>query len=264
MCDENDENIQITVFGSIHVSETRIQEMRETIKTENPDIIAVELCQSRFDSYMKSRNSGSTNKPPGIISATRNGSNLRRYIFLRLLWEIQNRVGKSLTDGTTTADMQQAIELAVETGKPIALIDRELNETMNSYMSKVSIRESLKTISFLMFSIISLPFVDTDNAVGKLNDDENGEDVLTQVLSMLENKAPSFYESYMEERNIILADNISQLRTLDMDTVAVIGKAHAQPVQNYLNNPELLQQEKERCNVNGNITIINNIEKFVN
>jgi pheromone shutdown protein TraB len=267
MCeDEPAETTDITIFGSIHVSETSIQEMEETIKEENPEIIAIELGKKRFDSYIESRDSDSTNRPKTIFQAIKSrNTSIRKYAFLRLLWEIQNRVGKSLTDGTTDADMQQAVEIAIETGRPVALIDREIDETMNSYMSKVSIRELSKTISFLLFSILSLPFIDTNNAVKRLNENNNDKnDVLKDVLSILESKAPSLYTSYIEERNIFLADNLSQLRRLDMDTVAVIGKGHVESVQNYIDNEEQLEIEKENYGINGSLVIINDVEEYIN
>ena len=41
---------QIIIVGTAHVSEKSVNEVKDTIEREKPDIVAVELCKSRYDS----------------------------------------------------------------------------------------------------------------------------------------------------------------------------------------------------------------------
>ncbi|HPB47592.1 MAG TPA: TraB domain-containing protein, partial [Exilispira sp.] len=46
---------EIILIGTAHVSDRSVKEVREAIEEYKPDSIAVELCQSRFDS-LKDKN----------------------------------------------------------------------------------------------------------------------------------------------------------------------------------------------------------------
>jgi len=42
----------IVVVGTAHVSEKSINEVNETIEREHPDIVAIELCQGRYEALV--------------------------------------------------------------------------------------------------------------------------------------------------------------------------------------------------------------------
>jgi pheromone shutdown protein TraB len=43
----------IVLIGTAHISEESVLEVRNAIETYKPDIVAVELCQRRYDSITK-------------------------------------------------------------------------------------------------------------------------------------------------------------------------------------------------------------------
>jgi pheromone shutdown protein TraB len=236
---EETQPVDITVFGSVHVSENSVEEMKAVVNQKEPDVVAVELGMSRFKSYLENKENDDSSKPDSLVSSIKNGSGITQHLLLRLLWEVQNRTAEELDFGTTDADMQQAVDLAIETDTPVALIDRDLNDTMDSYFEKVSRLEIVKTMAGLISGIVSMPFVDTEKAVDSISD----KGVMNEVFSVLEKKAPAFYESYIEERNVYLAKNIEMLRNFSLDTVAVIGAGHEEKVNEYLSEPSMLEAD---------------------
>jgi len=44
----------IKIIGTAHISRESIKEVEETIKKENPDVVAVELCDSRYKALTQS------------------------------------------------------------------------------------------------------------------------------------------------------------------------------------------------------------------
>ncbi len=42
-------NDNIILIGTAHISEESVNEVRQAIETYKPDIVAVELCQRRYD-----------------------------------------------------------------------------------------------------------------------------------------------------------------------------------------------------------------------
>jgi len=49
-------NDNIILIGTAHISEESVNEVRKAIETYKPDIVAVELCQRRFDTISKKDN----------------------------------------------------------------------------------------------------------------------------------------------------------------------------------------------------------------
>ena len=48
-----DEHREYFVIGTAHVSHTSVDEVRSVIERVRPDVVAVELCQQRFDALTK-------------------------------------------------------------------------------------------------------------------------------------------------------------------------------------------------------------------
>ena len=46
-------NDNIILIGTAHISEDSVNEVRQAIETYKPDIVAVELCQRRYDTITK-------------------------------------------------------------------------------------------------------------------------------------------------------------------------------------------------------------------
>ena len=48
-------NSNLRILGTAHISSTSVAQVREQIETYQPDVVAVELCKSRYDSLVSGR-----------------------------------------------------------------------------------------------------------------------------------------------------------------------------------------------------------------
>jgi pheromone shutdown protein TraB len=50
---------EIIFVGTAHVSEKSVKEVEETIDREKPDVVAIELCERRYNAMMMMRSKSS-------------------------------------------------------------------------------------------------------------------------------------------------------------------------------------------------------------
>jgi pheromone shutdown-related protein TraB len=127
--------------------------------------------------------------------------------------------------------MLTAIEKAEKTGAHVALIDRDIQVTLERFWSKMSFFEKLKLFGSLV--VASLGFGTKEIDINAITND----DVVTQLVSGLRKFAPGAAFVLLDERNAIMAKNLVDI-SREGKVVAVIGAAHCEGIRKYLDNPE--------------------------
>ena len=137
----------ITVVGTAHVSEKSVEEVEETIEREQPDVVAVELDESRYKRLK--------GEQPDDIDARDLISGRTMYQFLAywLLSYIQARLGDRF-DIEPGADMMAAVESAEANGCGVALVDRDIQLTVRRLWSGMRFREKLSIIAALLVETV--------------------------------------------------------------------------------------------------------------
>ena len=123
-----------------------------------------------------------------------------------------------------------AIEAAEDLDIPIALIDRDINITLQRALNKMSFIDKIK---FLYAILVS----DTDDEEIDIEDLKNPEN-LDDLLEMFKDEAPQIYEVLVHERDAYLAGSI--LRIPEDKVIAVVGAGHQPGITKYLDNPETI------------------------
>ena len=137
---------RVRVVGTAHVSEESVREVEDTIETERPDIVAVELDEGR---YRQLKGGEPDDIEPGDLLR---GNTVFQFIAYWMLSYVQARLGEKF-DVTPGADMLSAVETAEESGIDVALVDRDINETMRRFWSAMSSVEKLRMIGGLAFGV---------------------------------------------------------------------------------------------------------------
>ncbi|HQF90334.1 MAG TPA: TraB/GumN family protein, partial [Methanofastidiosum sp.] len=52
---------EVILIGTVHISKDSVEEVRNVIEKENPDVVGVELCESRFDALKNAKKWEDTN-----------------------------------------------------------------------------------------------------------------------------------------------------------------------------------------------------------
>lgn len=227
----------LTIIGTAHVSEESVNEVKDAIYEQHPDIVAIELDRGR---YAKIRNKMQGIEEDNNISVTRIIKENKVGLFLvsTLLGYFQSKIGAEV-DVDPGSEMIGAIEASQDLGIPIALIDREINTTLQRALNKMGFMEKAKFAYGLIASILGFDNDEEEIDIEELKNSENIDD----MMEMFKDEAPSVYEVLVHERDAYLAGKIMQIPYDKV--IAVVGAGHKPGIEKYLDNPETLPNLKE-------------------
>jgi len=133
----------VAVLGTAHVSQDSVEEVETTIERERPDVVAVELDESRHR-----RLKGETPEDIDAKDLIR-GKTVFQFIAYWLLSYVQTRLGERF-DVEPGADMKAAVDTAEELGIGLALVDRDIQVTIRRFWERLRLREKLKLFGSLL------------------------------------------------------------------------------------------------------------------
>ncbi|MEY7848056.1 TraB/GumN family protein [Natrarchaeobius sp. A-rgal3] len=136
----------VEVLGTAHVSQASVDEVHEVVDRERPDIVAVELDEGRYRQMQ-----GGT---PDDIEAKDilSGNTVFQFLAYWMLSYVQSRLGERF-DIEPGADMRAAIEAAERNGSGVALVDRDIQVTIQRFWRRLSVTEKLKMVGGLALGI---------------------------------------------------------------------------------------------------------------
>ena len=146
----------------------------------------------------------------------------------------QSKIGEEV-DVAPGSEMVGAIEAAEDLGIPLALIDRNINTTLERALNRMSFIDKIKFL-------IGLLTTDTDDEEIDIEELKN-PDKLDDLLEMFKDEAPGIYEVLVHERDAYLAGSL--LRIPEDKVVAVVGAGHQPGINRYLDNPETIPPLEE-------------------
>ncbi|WP_304095647.1 TraB/GumN family protein [Methanobrevibacter gottschalkii] len=222
----------LTIIGTAHVSEESVNEVKDAIYEQHPDIVAIELDRGR---YAKIKNKMMGIEEDDEISVTRIIKENKVGLFLvnTLLGYFQSKIGDEV-NVDPGSEMIGAIEACEDLNIPIALIDREINITLQRALNKMGFMEKAKFAYGLLLSIFGLDDDEDDIDIEELKKSENIDD----MMEIFKDEAPSVYEVLVHERDAYLAGRIMQIP--HEKVIAVVGAGHRPGIEKYLDNPETL------------------------
>lgn len=200
---------EITVVGTAHVSQESKEEVWKAIEEEEPDTVCVELDENR----LKSLREESGWRDLDVTEAIREGNG--KLLLLNLLLSIyQRQLG--LQQGMKPGEeLLEGINIAEEKGLEYALVDQDINVTLNRAISSLSIWDKVKLAASLMVS------------GEEMNVEELKEDNLINTLvQQLEEEFPELSRVFLDERNTYMAEKI--LEEDFESAVVVVGAAHVE------------------------------------
>ena len=222
----------LTIIGTAHVSEESVNEVKDAIYEQHPDIVAIELDRGR---YAKIKNKVMGIAEDDEISVTRIIKENKVGLFLvnTLLGYFQSKIGDEV-NVDPGSEMIGAIEACEDLNIPIALIDREINITLQRALNKMGFMEKAKFAYGLLLSIFGLDDDEDDIDIEELKKSETIDD----MMEIFKDEAPSVYEVLVHERDAYLAGRIMQIP--HEKVIAVVGAGHRPGIEKYLDNPETL------------------------
>ena len=136
----------VSVIGTAHVSQASVEEVETAIADEQPDIVAVELDDGRYRQLKG-------HEPDDLdASDLLQGNTVFQFLAYWMLSYVQTRLGEQF-DIDPGADMLAAVETAEEHGIDVALVDRDIQETIQRFWARMTITEKLRMVGGLAFGV---------------------------------------------------------------------------------------------------------------
>ncbi|MDO9325549.1 MAG: TraB/GumN family protein, partial [Methanoregula sp.] len=136
---------EIKIIGTAHVSQESVDEVRLAIDEYKPDIVAIELDQSRYSALKKQGRDPS-------VSDVLEVKNFNTLLVQWLMAYLQRKIGFDV-GVEPGAEMKAAIEEAEKRGIPIGLVDRDIRLTLMRFWNAMGFFEKMKMIWALVISI---------------------------------------------------------------------------------------------------------------
>ena len=221
----------LTIIGTAHVSEESVNEVKDAIYEQHPEVVAIELDRGRYI-RLKKQMMGIEEDEPISVTTIIKENKVGLFFTSTLLGYFQSKIGADV-DVAPGSEMIGAIEASEDLEIPIALIDREINTTLQRALNKMGFIEKAKFAFGLLASVFGIGDED-DVDIEDLKNPDN----LDELMEMFKDEAPSVHEVLVHERDAYLAGKIMQLP--QDHVIAVVGAGHKPGIEKYLDNPETL------------------------
>lgn len=214
------------IIGTAHVSKESIEEVREAIIAEQPDVVAVELDINRFQNMMAEKN-GQEKQDVNIRDLIK-GDKLSIFLVSIFLSYLQRKIGDDL-GVKPGSEMLAAIETAEEIGAKVALIDRDISVTLKRALNKMSFFEKAKFVYGILASFFSKEEIEDVESI------KDG-DTLNEVMEYFKEMSPKAYDVLVSERDAYMANRLQDIT--EENVVVVIGAGHKRGITEYMEHPD--------------------------
>lgn len=214
---------EIILVGTAHVSRESADLVADVIKTEKPDTVCLELCESRYQAIRQKERW----REMDIVKVVKEK---KAFLLLSslLLASFQKKIANKF-DIQPGQEMLNAIETAETVGADIHLSDRDIRITLSRIWRSMGWWQKLKLLFQLILSTGELDDI-SEADIEKMKQ----QDVLEALLLELEASLPVLRKILIDERDQYLAHKI---RTAPgRKKVAVVGAGHVPGIEKYWND----------------------------
>jgi len=222
-------NDNIILVGTAHISKDSVEEVKNVIEKYSPDIVAVELCQRRYEALTKKNQWENT-----PITALLKSNNAYLMLAQTFLSSIQRRLGKEY-GVEPGSEMIAALQEAKKQSLKVALIDRDISITLKRAWKKMGIREKFRLTWEFLKAILGYDEEELEELDLK---ELMNQDVISSMMEEFGEIAPSVSIVLIHERDKYIAKKI-QNESKKGKVVAVVGAGHLKGIQKYLEKKTL-------------------------
>ena len=210
----------LRLLGTAHIATSSVEAVRDQIAEYQPDIVAVELCQSRHDTLVMDRRLDKE----GLLKVIKEGK-APMVLLQSMLSAEQRKLG--LDEGQQPgAELLAAVQAANEAGCEVALVDRDIQTTLRRAWKRMKFKEKWN----LLKSLLEDEEDDEELDVNELLADT---DLLSSMMDELKGFSPGAGEVLIDERDAYIS---AKLAALDGEkrVLAVLGAGHLRGVEEHL------------------------------
>lgn len=217
----------LVFLGTSHIAKQSLDEVKEYIEKEKPGIIAIELDRARLGALL-------SKEPKSVNLMIIRKIGLKGFIFSLLGAWAEKKLGK-LVGVSPGSEMKQAVKLAKKNSIKIALIDQDIQITLSRFSSSITWKEKWNFLA----DIVKAFFVRGNDFQFDLKTVPEKK-IIKKLVGKLKDRYPNVYMTLIEERNVVLANNIKRLMEAEPDKkiLVIIGAGHVDDVIELIKNNE--------------------------
>ena len=209
----------LVFLGTSHIAKQSLEEVKKSILEEKPGIIALELDKKRLPALMSK-----TPKKMDLRSIRHIG--LKGFLFSLFGAWAERKLGK-LVGVAPGSEMKQAIKIAKKENIKLALIDQDIEITLQRLSRAITWKEK-QNFFIDIFKAIFLRKKEIEFDLTTVPDKK----IIAKLTSKLKERYPNVYKVLIQERNVVIADNINKLMNLNPDKkiLVILGAGHIDDV----------------------------------
>lgn len=209
---------RLFLIGVAHVLPKSAAEVGDVIKKERPEVVAVELCPTRYLALTQKT------KRPGAFEAARAGPKL--ILLSGLMYLLQSKFSRQ-TGMPAGEEMLVAIRHARGMGARVELIDQDIGLTLQRLIDRMPWRERLRLFGELLIGLLP---IGKRVELGRLTD----EQIVNYLLEELKRASPTAYDVLIRERDAYMASRLAMLLAEGGKVACVVGAGHVPGIFNRL------------------------------
>ena len=208
----------IYLLGTSHISVESINQVKEFIESNKPEIVAIELDKKRLYSLLHKRK---------LKLSDVKSLGIKGFIIHLIAAYIEKKLGKLV--GTSPGDeMKTAINLVKEHKLSLALIDQDIEITLKKLAKAITWREKLRFVKEIIKGLITRKPQIEPFDLRKVPPKKT----IKKMISLIRTNYPGVYKVLIEERNEVMAKNLYNLITKypDKKIFAIVGAVHEEDI----------------------------------
>ena len=209
----------LVFLGTSHIARQSLEEVKSYIEKEKPDIIALELDKRRLQALMQ-------RGPRKIELRNIKHVGLKGFLFSLFGAWAEKKLGK-LVGISPGSEMRQAVRIAKKNKTSIALIDQDIEITLKRLSKSITWKEKWNFLTDLAKALF-LRKHEIEFDLAKVPD----KTIIKKLTGKLKERYPNVYKVLIEERNSVIAKNITKLMEANADKkiLVILGAGHIDEV----------------------------------
>lgn len=203
----------VYIVGTAHVSAKSVQDVRDAVAAVRPDVVAIELCEPRYQGLVKKEAWRHTN----VFQVIRQGKAM--FLLAQLVMQsFYRRLGRQL-EVEPGAEMMAGAACAEETGAKLELIDRRIDVTLKRVWRHLGFWHRVKLFGLLVEAMFSSEEVGAADIEALKKQDQ-----LEALMGQMGKAFPEIKKRLIDERDVYLAQKLRAAP--GQRIVAVVGAGH--------------------------------------
>lgn len=209
----------LTIIGTSHIAKQSLDEVKKAIEDEKPAVVALELDKKRLYALMQDKK-----EKISVYSIFRVG--FKGFLFSLIGAWAEKKLG-DYVGVAPGSEMKEAVKLANKKKIKLALIDQDIEVTLQRFSKSLTWKERWNFIADVIKAVVfRKKEVDFDLRTVP------SKKIIDKLISDVKKRYPNIYKVLVEERNEIMAKKLVKMMKSKPEEriLAIVGAGHEEEI----------------------------------